>query len=880
MPPKLFMHIDSLKFTDRCLNKSSQLIMRFPWLVILLVMALCTISLNYTINNLGVNTNTAEMLAADLPFQENRIRQEEAFPKEADALLLLVEATTPEKTAQSTELLISKLKQDPLFISVYSPAISDFLKQQALLYLDIGELEKLTEKLTDAQPFIGYLAHNYNVDGLFTLIGGSLAQKDNRLPMNINPLLKAINATILAQQNQSNQPVSWQRLILGVDSSLEKNYHLVFARPKLNFNELMPVEAAFLRAQQIAKSIEQNDANVHIRITGEKALEHEELTSVSEGAMLAGSISLVLVCLSMLIGLRSLKLLLATFISLISGLIITAGFATLAIGHLNLISIAFAILYIGLGTDFAIHLCLRYYDFRLQACNTTDAINNSIQAVGRSLLICALTTSIGFFAFIPTDYAGVSELGIISGMGMFISLAMSLILLPALLKIMPINPTQKSSKRTLLKHISTWPFRYAIYIRIISILLAIGAGFVVTQLRFDSNPINLRDSNSESVATFKDLLKVKENSPFAVATLASSLSDAQHLAQQFIQLEVVDKATTLASYVPSQQQDKQAIIEDLEFILSADLKAFATPIESSDTRLAIIKLTKKIKQYLQQENIDLATNKSLVSLEQTLINFLNYADASINPKLQFQQLGENILGLLPYSMEHLNISLGAHSFTIADLPQDISEHWLSDKGLYRILITPKQDLNDPAALQKFIQAVQLVDGRVSGLAVADSASGAAVIKAFIVAFTGSIVVITLTLWIMLRSLKETLLVIGSLLLAALLTGGANVLLENPFNFANIIALPLLMGMGVDSGIHIVHRLARSSHTNENLLQTSTTRGVLFSSITTFCSFTSLSFSSHVGTASMGLLLAIGIILMLICMLVVLPAFSGKNCHDF
>lgn len=865
-----------LNFIDCTLCWFSQVLLRFPWMFVLLLISLCAISLNYTINHLGVNTNTAEMLSPDLPFQKNRVRLEEAFPKESDTLLLVVEASSPEKTWQSTERLIRELRQDSLFISVYSPSISDFLKQQALFYLEPEELEDLANELTDAQPFIGYLSQNYSVKGLFTLIDHTLDEQSDGLPMDIKPLLKAINAAIKAQQNQLNQPISWQRLILGDDSVLETNHRLVFARPKLDFNELMPAEAAFMKAKQIVQAIHDDDANVRIRITGEKALEHEELESVSEGAAIAGIASLLLVCLSMFIGLRSVKLLIATFLSLIAGLVLTAGFATLAIGHLNLISIAFAILYIGLGVDFAIHLCLRYYELRLQDFATKAAIHNSIQTVGRSLLICAMTTSIGFFAFVPTDYAGVSELGIISGAGIFIGLAVSLTLLPALLQLMPINPTQKVREHKTLDNICTFPFRHARSIRVVSILSAIGACFVVTQLRFDSNPVNLRDPNSESVSTFHDLLKIKENSPFAVATLAPDLAKAQYLANQFMQLESVDQAITLASYVAEDQDAKQEIIEDLSFILGNDLDSFEQPIDHSDTRLAVVALADKIKQYLSKKNIAPDLYQNLHNLQLTLESFQQYADTNADPQMQFYQLGHNILGLLPYSLNHLNISLGSMPFTIADLPRDISEHWLSDQGVYRVVVIPAEDLNDPDALAKFVKEVQSIDDHVTGLAIADRASGAAVIKAFIQAFTGSLVAITLILWFMLRSFKETLLVIGPLMLAALLTGVVNVLLENTFNFANIIALPLLMGMGVDSGIHIVHRINSSDHASENLLQTSTARGVLFSSITTFCSFTSLSFSPHVGTASMGLLLAIGIALTLICTLIVLPAFSGKT----
>ena len=183
-------------------------------------------------------------------------------------------------------------------------------------------------------------------------------------------------------------------------------------------------------------------------------------------------------------------------------------------------------------------------------------------------------------------------------------------------------------------------------------------------------------------------------------------------------------------------------------------------------------------------------------------------------------------------------------------------------------------ISEDQLTNQFVREVQSVDDTVTGLPVADQASGVAVINAFIEAFSGAFIAISVLLFIILRNIKNTLLVVIPLIMAALFTGATNVLLESPFNFANIIALPLLMGMGVDSGIHIMHRLQTGSE--ENPLQTSTARGVLFSSVTTLCSFSSLAFTPHVGTASMGLLLAIGISFTLICTLVILPAFSGKK----
>jgi predicted RND superfamily exporter protein len=227
-------------------------------------------------------------------------------------------------------------------------------------------------------------------------------------------------------------------------------------------------------------------------------------------------------------------------------------------------------------------------------------------------------------------------------------------------------------------------------------------------------------------------------------------------------------------------------------------------------------------------------------------------------------------------MERLRTSLTASEFTLDDIPTEIKSHWLSNDGLYRVLINPEKDQNIPDNQREFVTQVQSIDSTVSGLPIANQAGGDAVIKAFVQAFAGAFTVITLILWATYRNFKHTALVIMPLMLAALLTGATNVLLNNPFNFANIIALPLLLGMGIDSSILIMHRLHFNVHEDENLLHSSTTRGIIFSSLTTLCSFSSLSFTAHQGMASMGLLLSIGLFFTVICSLIVLPAFSGKR----
>jgi len=289
----------------------------------------------------------------------------------------------------------------------------------------------------------------------------------------------------------------------------------------------------------------------------------------------------------------------------------------------------------------------------------------------------------------------------------------------------------------------------------------------------------------------------------------------------------------------------------------------------------LIKFNDELKKAIA-ENSPNAPLATLQQLQQHVDAFLAQTDKSPNPAASYTQLEKDILGLLPYTMERLRTSLMAGEFNLSDIPADIKSHWLSADGIYRVLISPEKDQNDPDNQREFVTQVQSVDNNVSGLPIANQAGGDAVVGAFVQAFGSAFTVISLLLWAIYRNFKHMSLVIAPLLLAALLTGATNVLLDNPFNFANVIALPLLLGMGIDSSILIMHRMHFNVHEDENLLHSSTTRGIIFSSITTLCSFSSLSFTTHQGMASMGLLLSIGLFFTVICSLIVLPAFSGKR----
>jgi len=598
----------------------------------------------------------------------------------------------------------------------------------------------------------------------------------------------------------------------------------------------------------------------------------------------ASAVSMLLVCITLYIGYRSFRLMFATFLTLTMGLIFSLYFATISIGHLNLISIAFAVLFIGMGDAYSSHFCLRYRELILRGFGQREALLETLLSTGSALILCTLTAAIGLFAFIPTNYVGVSELGVIAGVSMFIALLTTFTVLPAIIKVLPLRPKPgrpKRESRWLHALLGNWPLRQARKIRVVTVIASLGAAGLLLKVEVDFNPINLRDPDSESVKTFKDLLKSRDTSPMTLAALADSEAAALEKKRRFEQLPTVDKVTTVLDYVPAQQEEKLALIEEMGLVLGVQLGDFPTELQGQPEQATLERLRQAATEGLGKPRAesDLA---ALTVFRDSLDTFLAHLDTldEATRQTRLATLQTALLASLPDAIGQLRDSLEAEKITLAGLPDDLKLRWLSGSGVYRLQIFPKKDLNDQDALKEFIAQAQQVDPNVTDLPVTYLESMNEVVRAFQQAFGIALVAIAVLLLVILRNLRDTLLVLLPLLLAGMFTAAATVLFKIPFNFANIIALPLLFGLGVDSGIHMAHRLhyLHTSGGEENLLTTSEAQGVFYSALTTVFSFSSLAFTPHAGTASMGQLLAVGLMLTLLCALVVLPAFSelGRN----
>ena len=827
-------------------------------LIVALAVVLAAAALAYALPHLRVNTGTEDMISAEVPFRQNRSAFLEAFPQFRNPVIAVIEGAVPERVEQAAARLAAALQDDSQFAAVDYPDGEPFFASHGLLYLDEAALATLSDRLAAAQPLLGALAADPSLRGLASFVELALtdAGPDGPLPAELDRLLGRMAAAVAAQEAGLPGEMSWRQALQEPGSTTTRQ--LVIAEPRVDPSSLQPAAPALqsLRAQAAALGIDAGHG-LNLSLTGPAALDLEELQSVRAGASLAAVLTTLAVTLLLVWGLRSFRLIAATLITLGIGLILTAAFAALAIGRLNLISVTFAVLFVGLGVDFGIHLVLRYREAHADEDDYRRALCAAIRGVGGPLSLSALCAALGFLAFAPTDYQGLAELGIISAAGMVIAWLASLTLLPALLSLMGApRRIRRPDDSAILDSILRRP-------RIVlglTVVLALASLPALPHIAFDFDPLHLKDPESESVRTFRALAADDAASVDVVEVLAGSLAEAETIAARLGGLGEVGRTLTLASFVPADQDAKLALIDELAFLIGPVLEpAPAPPIDDAARQAALADLAASVHTAAND------ANPGAARLAGVLGDLQAGAGAPARAELETR-----LLGTLPDLLERLRQALQAGPVALEDLPESLRARWVNPAGAARVVAAPATPLTDNAALAGFARAVLAVEPRATGTPVIVTEAGTAVVGAFKEASWLALGLITLLLALVLRRVRDILLVLAPLALAVLFTAASAVVLGLSLNFANVIVLPLLLGLGVSGAIHVVMRW-REEALRQTVAATSTPRAVLFSALTTIASFGSLALSRHLGLASMGLLLTIAIVSSLICTLVVLPS---------
>lgn len=831
-------------------------------------MAMAVVSMVLAFTSLEINTDPGKMIDSQLPFRKLYTDFTQSFPANDNNFIVVVNAAKGKQAREASRALVESFaSRKDLFSDVYAPGLGTFFDDYGILYLPEQEINDIVTRTRQSGDLLKILTASPNLVGLAQVLQQLVpAIKAGKSPDAITGFLHEAKKTVAGRIKNRPVLLNWAATVTG-DADQEPKRWFISVKPVLDFSEIDPSEVALKEAKKIISDpeITRNGA-VKISLTGEAALNGEEFQSVTQGAALAGIVSFVLVTIVIWLGMPVARLIVPALSLLVIGFMVNIGFATVAVGSLNMISVAFAVLFIGLGIDYAIHTVLRYWEERIRGRENLQAIAAAAHHAGPALALCTLTTSLAFLAFVPSDFVGMAQLGIIAAGGIVVALLAALTLIPAVLSKMNITPTEKHLRHTPALPKPVWQ-HLRLGTTVFTVMVAIAAIVLLPDVRFDGDPVNLKDPKSPSVVAFRELLKSQPGEAYAAQIIVKDAQTAEKLVPQLQQLDSVKSVRWADSFLPVRQQAKlqqlallRGIVpsEPLEIIEVSPAKR-RKALADIQAALLKIELSAKASDKLRHEASTLRRALIVLSIPKVA------SDETLT------LLEHDMFLQLPGLLHKLGKMSVTEPLDIQTLDVDIAKRYVTGDGRWRLEVIPRDDLGNEIALRAFVADVRKLAPNVTGTPVEITGAADVVSNAMRMATIIAFGLVLLVLIPVLRSAVPITLVLAPLILSALLLLAYTVIFKSPFNFANVIVLPLLLGLGVDSAIHYVMR-AREDGAKRQVVDTTTPRAVLISAMTTIGSFGTLWLSSHKGTSSMGELLTIAIIITLITTLIVLPQF--------
>jgi len=831
--------------------------------VIAAYLVIIGLGLVYAKGHLGIDTNTDHLFARDLPWRQEQIVFNNAFPQFNDLIVAVVRDATPEGADATARALAAGVAADKTnFKDVSRPGTGRFYRNDGLLLLPQAQLATLLNSIVTAQPFLGQLSADPSAAGLFKAldlmaVGVGAGQADLK-PYDAQ--LRSFKAALDQAAAGHPQPISWQSLLTPSVAAEQGDVRFVLIHPVLDHGTLEPGGAATAALRRIAAALPAvKSGRASVNYTGQIPLSDEQFASLTQGMVLGLVISIALITVWLILAVRSWRMIVPILITLVAGLALTLSFAAVAIGTLNLISVAFAILFVGLAVDFAIQFCVRLRDVRRRVDDPALAMVGAADEAGTQIALASVATACGFLAFAPTSFVGVAELGEIAGIGMLIAFFCTITLLPALLALT--RPRGEAERIGF--PVGDWGDhvlkRHGRPVLAVFGVLAIAGIVSVATVRFDANPLDTQNPNTEAMRTLKTLLNKSVTNPFYVDALAKDLPQARILSAKFAKLPEVSQVISGATFIPTHQTAKLAMIQQTQGILAPSLATGASPaVTPARLRAAAAKAAAQIAKVADK----LPKTSPLLGIGTALGRLKSLPDP------QLMAANAALVKYLPGELTRLNDALSAQRITAANLPAGLKADWFLPDGRVRVQVIPTKAAQSSAGLWKFVAATQKVVPVVAGPAATTVATAKTILGAFREAAALGAVAIAIILMIFLRSARDSALVVITLALSAFLTALFARLAGMSLDYANIIALPLLLGVGVSFNVYFVMNWRAGM---KNLLGSATARAVLFSALTTGTAFGSLAASHDRGTASLGELLLLSLLAVLIATFVFLPA---------
>lgn len=920
----------------RTLRRLATFVMTQPAWVVLPQAVLFGLALWFTLTRLEFDMDRNSLVDSNLQYHRNFLELKQQFPGEDD-LVAVAESEDLEKNRQFVERLAARLEahstdHNPtnVFTDVFYKGDLKLMGPKALLFLSETNLHDLQQALTDYRPFLNQFSSASNLVTLFQRVNTAIRTSGRHENAQTESLLKALPALerIVRRAEQSLArpgvpPSPGVDALFGAGEDAERakyvtfangRIYLVTARPRLVLDEELPPELRGSKAardglqakinsqsvrlfRELVQATRAEVGGVNLGITGGTVLEYDEMQQSQADTTKATILSLVLCALIFIFGYRATGRPLKATLCLVVGLVYTMGYTTLVIGHLNILTITFVPMLIGLAIDFGVHLITRYEEELRRGRAEAVAMDLAMVNTGQGIFTGCFTTAGAFFAMALTDFRGIAEMGLIAGGGLLICLVPMMTLLPVLLlrgrrqNVLDEAAGAESLREVALESFEAGGEPVEVRARLERLWLdrpwtVIGITVALTllcipgllRLRFDYNLLNLQSANLPAVIFEKKLLETSDKSALYGAVLATNAQEAVALAAKIRELPSVGSTETMARFLTENPQPKLALIRAVTNTTSRIRfpEPDRRPVDLTDLNqtlfglhgylgLAADEVAKTERKALHAQLVSLRT--ALLDLTQAMFRGDDRVRSNSAVKLGTYQ--QALFDDIRETFAALSGQDASGGFQVQDLPPALRNRFIGLDGSFLIQVYPKTNVWDRAPQEVFVRELQSAVPKATGEPVQLYYYTELLRSSYVEAAWWALGAIVILVFLHFRRLGAVLLSLLPVALGAIWVVGAMGWLDRPFNPANIMMLPLVIGIGVTNGIHILNRFAEEK--NPGILAKSTGKAVLVSGLTTIAGFGSLVIADHQGISSLGWVLGAGTTTCMLAGLTVLPA---------
>ncbi|HEX9079875.1 MAG TPA: MMPL family transporter [Desulfuromonadaceae bacterium] len=871
-----------------------------PRLVLGVALLVSVVSVIYTKEHMEFLTGRDELMPRNAPFQVNYRAYRQEFGDQEE-IVAVVESDDAGKSTRAADALYRRLLQDTgVYREVFYPGGLPFFRKNGLLFMPLDDIRRLRHTLTMAAPVLKDLAAAPSVQTLFTSLTNQI---DGYLADTVETHRAASLQSLvfmLTTLDKGFKAFDGKGPRMSMDAFLkgggDGKPSMLESAGKQQVITLLPVkeEGSFMASEKPIRAARAALADILKRpeftgvragLTGVPVLEYEEMATSQRDMEIATALSLTLTVILLLFAFRGILNVIAAMVSLIVGICLSFGFATLTVGHLNILSMVFAIMLIGLGIEYGIQVVLRYQEELRGGADGMAAIETGLTANIRSIIMAAATVALAFATFAFTDFKGIAELGIIAAGGVFICVAATFTVLPAMLILLErfrkpgahYSPVVDRDREVAFsgRPVARFLFGYPRVVVAATALLSLACLWPTLAMRFDYNLLNLQAKGLQSVEYAYKLMRSRENSGYFAVVMAGDEAEARRLTERLEKLPAVDHVVSPLSFVPDDQDAKLAELAALKQVMDQvkpvpyeeNLQPMALPTVFENFRDRVEKLKKALEARKAPEAGPVGA--FLATLDRFFTTLEKEKDKNALGMLREFQGG--MFAELPDQLTMMKESLDAARIGAADVPEQLRRRFVGRTGKLLLQVAPRKEVFEREPLKEFVSQVRSVAPDATGEPVMVYESLTVLRDAYLHAFVFAFIGISVILLINFKSIRFALL--GTLPLAAgllLMVGGMG-LFGISFNSANIIVLPLILGVGIDSAIYIINRYRQGNETPAQVAFSSTGVGVFLNALTILFSFGALMVAHHRGVFSIGAVMSLGMAASVAVFLAFLPA---------